>query len=402
LTVTLGGSVATTDLANLVVAISGVGETLPVNPQTTNNITLPNGNFEIAANTSKIVDVYADVANTSGTTTANLQVIGNGSFSNVDLNQNADGQTMTINSGTLAAISLSATSQSSRFVLGNTTTNPSGVFTLNAVSAPVKIKKIGFLLNPSTSTAVTSITFNGKTENVNVVRATTTIDFSATPFEVNNTVGGTNFPVTVSYNKVGTTTNNGIVSNQAVQVKVVSIEYSSGNTSTTTYPTTGNATNAMTVVAGVPSLSFVSGANISSNLVAKLKVASDGAVRITRIPLKFVTTGNSSSIATGTQITVKNPAGITVATGTVAGTGTNGTSTVVFSSQYDVTGEVLSVYADGLVLSGTQDVNKVTTFLGAQTLFGWVDVEGDLTSITGSSLLDASRYDVNASTVVTD
>jgi hypothetical protein len=67
---------------------------------------------------------------------------------------------------------------------------------------------------------------------------------------------------------------------------------------------------------------------IANNLIAKLKIASDGAVRITQIPLKFVTTGNNSTIATGTQITVKNAAGGIIGGPTTFNT--NGIQTLTF------------------------------------------------------------------------
>ncbi len=407
ITVNLGGTIATTDLSNLTVEISGVGASTPVNPQSVNNITLPNGNFEIAADSSRTVKVYADVNNiSSGTATTSIQVIGNGKFSNIDLDQSATGQTMSVTSGTLANIALSSVSPATKFVVGNTTGNAAGTFTLKAVSAPVEIKKVSVKLTVSTSTAISSITFGGKTVDITEANATTTLDFTSAPILVQNNLAGTAFPVVVSYRKVGTTTNSGVESNLPVGVQVVSIEYKSGNTSTTTYPTSANATNNMYVVAGMPTVTLVTPGTgaINNKLVARMNISSTGSlVRLTQIPLTFAVVGNSSGIASGTVVNIKNSAGTTVATGITAGSAiTSQTVTAVFSGTYDVTGETLDVYADGLSLSGTTDVNKVTTGLGVATSFQWVDVEGDLTAITSSANLSTSQYNVNLSVVVTD
>ena len=143
---------------------------------------------------------------------------------------------------------------------------------------------------------------------------------------------------------------------------------------------------------------------INNKLVARMNISSTGSlVRLTQIPLTFAVVGNSSGIASGTVVNIKNSAGTTVATGITAGSAiTSQTVTAVFSGTYDVTGETLDVYADGLSLSGTTDVNKVTTGLGVATSFQWVDVEGDLTAITSSANLSTSQYNVNLSVVVTD
>ena len=95
LTVTLGGVAgAITNVSNLYVKIDGVSAT-PVNPQVSNNFSV---DFTIPANSSKTIDVYADLGSATGTSSTALSVNGYGVDSNITISSTAVvGQTITVN-----------------------------------------------------------------------------------------------------------------------------------------------------------------------------------------------------------------------------------------------------------------------------------------------------------------
>ncbi len=387
LKVTFGGSIdSSIFLSNLTVNVSGVGSTQPIQPLATgtvNNLTI--SQFTIPVNGSVTVNVYADIGNTSGTTTvSSLAVTGYGASSNVDLSGSTGGQVLTVAAGAIGTPILTQTSPASQILLGGVTNSTIAIFNATSSVGSAYITELQF---NTTGNAIASITVGGTTKSVSS-GATTTVTL-ATPIRVDSGYVGVNIPVYVNYTQVGG--NGGVTSNQANNIALNAIKYTSGNTSTTTYMNATSAT--MYPVAGMPSVSVVTGSRLGltggSVKLADVRIAALGnAVRLVQLPVNVTTSGPASS--TDDSLTVyDNSLNQIVATGTVSG------NTVTFSyggqagyTIYPADGtHTFSIYTNaGVNTSGGAGTVSFTTDIGTPSAFNWYDVQGQQ-AVTGSTLL---------------
>ncbi|MFA6446119.1 MAG: hypothetical protein WCW14_02600, partial [Candidatus Paceibacterota bacterium] len=403
LSVTLGGTISTSNLANLYVVVSGMTATNPVNPQTTNNITVPT--FEIPVSASKTVDIYADVLNTTGTASTTLTVTGSGAVSGADISGSAIGQTVTVGAGSLNTPQvLTSISPVPQFVLGGT--SGIAIYTLKATSTNGTsiINELGFVTAGSASNAITSITVNGVTGQV-AQGATTTL--TGLNLSVPASYTGVQIPVTVAFNTVGT---NGITSNQTAGLSLTYVKYTSGNTVTTSN-IAAVSSQVMTIVAGKPIVTLVtgtrSGLSNTSVKLADITVKADGnAINLDTLPLSVSSTG-VATIATSTSALVVKVGGTTISTATSSpllqvAAGSTGTTVITFTGGYNIPKDstvTFSVYATASTVSGAVNTTSLSTSLGTAGSFTWTDVEGNVSGITGALI---NPYTTTDSSVITN
>lgn len=402
LTTTLTGSAQpTTTLANLYLVTPDMPSgTTPVAPATTNNFTV---NFTVPMSGTATVDVYADVSNTSGTVVVALNGsgIGTGSSQTVTLTS-ATGQTVTVGSGTLSTPTLNTgASPNAQFVIGGSSNQPIGTFNFVSTNGGVTIQDLRFDIataSGATSVPVTSVTVKGSVAGgVDVtapVIGTSTL-VSGVNIVVPTGFGGVNIPVTVNYATVGI---GGIVSNQTAQAKLVYAKYISGGTTTNLNVTSVNS-NTMTVVGSKPTVTFnaptpVSSLTIGNQPIASVTVAADAAgdIKVNAIPLTlsgsggvYVASGTSPTVyINGTQYTSISTAGF------VGGSGTTVLSSTTFTNGYTVpAGQSVTFvfYATVTGTLGNAGTSAITASL-PQSTFLWTDVNGNMPSITGTSILN--------------
>jgi hypothetical protein len=386
LTVALGGTFPLTSLSNLYTSVNST----KVNPQLSNNF---GTDFTIAANSSKVIDVYADIG--SGSTTASLlattslTVTANGVNSNADASSGAiAGQTLTIGNGSVATPTLKSTSPISQLVLGGTT-GTAAIFNFVASVGNATINELGFTIASTTYAGITSITVGGVTRAV-AVGATTTVTGLNISVPVSN--AGTDIPVSVTYNTVG---NNGVASNASSTLSLASIKFTSGNVSTTTYPVV--SANPMTPVAGYPTITIAAGTRNG---------LTNGPVKLADVTISAI--GNTVNV-TSLPITIASGAGATVATavvtiqdgntvvGSTTGNGALGANDLVFNNGgYQLSAgqsKTFSIYATASSVTAGVGTDSLVTSLGAATSVAWNDVEGGATGLNAAFIPSYSTTD---------
>ncbi len=388
LTVAMGGTIsATTSLSNLHVTVDGVSTT-PVNPQSSNNFSV---DFTIAANSSKIVDVYADVSNVSGTATTSLLINGYGVGSNITISSTAViGQTVTVGAGTLAVPTKNNTSPDAQLVVG-TTVSKIADFNFVSTNGVSTISEMYFdVAGPITSLTVGGISFP-------VISGSST----ANGLNINIPVGygGTNVPVLATYASIGL---DGETSMQSASVTVTGYKYTSGNNTTST-TTLSVASNSMVVVASKPTVTLVNPTETvvlsgGTKVVARVTVAADakGDVALLSLPIRIVGTASTSGTNIGTVGTVKIGSQVITTTGGVATfTGaTAATGTIAFTGGYSIpagTSVTFDIY--GTVVLTTDC--SIQTSVPSASLFVWKDVSGNATT-TGSAIYN---FPTNSATI---
>jgi hypothetical protein len=384
LTVVMGGTiVSTTSLANLYVSIDGVAAT-PVSPQGSNNFSV---DFTIPANATKVVDVYADIANVSSVTAStSISVNGYGTGSNITIaSASVIGQTVTIGAGTLAVPTVSNTSPDGQLVVGATV---SKIVDFNFVSSSgaSNISEMYFdVTGPISSLTVGGVSFP-------VISSTGSSTANGLNINVPVGYGGTNVPVLVTYKSIGL---NGETSMANAIVKLTGYKYTSGNnTVATTSLTVNPSSNTMTVVASKPTVTLSNPTQTTivggTVVVARVTVSADakGDVSLINLPISIVGTTGSSGLSIGTTTQVKigssiasttggiySFTGATAATGTITFTGDNG---YVIPAGTSVT---FDIYGTITMSTG----NSVQTSIPSTARFVWKDINGNATT-TGAKI----------------
>ena len=394
LTVALGGTiVATTSLNNLYVSVGGVN-TNPVNPQSSNNFSV---DFTIPANTSKVVDIYADVASATGVATTSLSLNGYGTGSNITVSASSIlGQTITVNTGTIANPTLktgTSYSPASQYVVGNTT-SVIGYFNFVASNGGATVKKLIFAATGTASTTNISsviITDSNGDQTASVVNGIAT--FSSLVLPIAQSTAGVNVPVKVVYNTIAS--QGGYPTNMTVGLVLTGMDYQSGNitTSTTTLanvPTATASTSLMTVVGAKPviTLTDVNGTlSGGSKILAKITIAADGGpISLKVLPLAML--GSATAVSTGSTTVAIN--GVTQ-TGVVDSTTAIGasvtTGSLTFTNGLDIlpgSPVTLDIIRS---LTVTASPNSVVTQIGAAATFGWIDTNGSSTEQLDGTLI---------------
>jgi len=391
ITANVGGDiVATTSLSNLYVSVDGVSATPVGQVQTSNNFSV---DFTVAANTTKIVNIYADINSNTGTATTSLSVNGYGVGSNITIAPAAaPGQSLTVGTGVLVNPTLANTSPDAQLVIGNSTAKIVDYrFASNYGSSIITD------LDFTVAGKISEITVGGKTTPV-VVGSTTTI--SGLSLVVPVGYSGLTVPVIVKYAQVGYGYENSLGTSS---ITITGYKFTSGNNTTAT-TSLSVASRTMVIVASKPTITLSSPAETivyagGTKTLARVTVAADAAgnVSLIDLPIKIVTTSGSvitglnlqvggvTKTATFSSTTVSASANVTIGITSITGTGgyevTPG-SPVVF----DIVGTVaLAAVTDSIQ----------TSIASSTSGFVWKDIGGDATT-TGAFIYN---FPTNSATI---
>lgn len=375
--------------------------------------------FTLAPNTTKTIDVFADLGSkAAGTAQTSLTATTTGVTSNTTVQQNGNGtavtgQVFTVANGSLATPTKvgAPASPVTQFAVGglvgvNGNNNP--VMTLNFVASngTAQIQEMKFAITGANT--VNSITVNGV--NAPVVSGTADLVFS-TPISVPVGFAGTNVAVIPTYNSVGL---GGITSNTASTVTLNFVKSQVGNASpVTTTPSVASA--AMNLVASKPAPAVGTTTTSTSttrsgltNALVKLidvtiTASASGPVKLEQLPI-VTTSSGVATVATGSNnLVVKDETNTTLTTTNttyvVAANGTSGSVPIIFTTPINIpagTSKTFSVYATAATVSGASNTTSLTTTLGTSSTFLWTDVNGNVASITGALIYN---YPLETSTI---
>jgi hypothetical protein len=378
LTVTVGGNIgATSSLSNLYVSASGVNST-PISPESSNNFSV---DFTIPANSSQIVDVYADVNSNTGVASTTLAVNGYGTGSNITIASSAiTGQTITVGAGTLAVPTLDVSaSPAAQLVIGGSSAL---IANYNFVSTN-GTSNISEMYFDVTGTAITSVTVAGNTYPV--VSGSSTVNGINIAIPVG--YAGTNIPVTVKYATIGL---GGETTNQTSNIKLTGFKYTAGNNTVSTTTLSVSSYN-MYAVAGKPIITI---AQASSNtgiragdnqIIARITITPDsGPIAIQQLPIKIVTSQGASTTA-ATAGAVKVGSTLVSTTGGIATVpvSSSGTSTITFTgSGYSISAPTtFDIYGkiDGFS-NAVADPSISVSIASSTQGFVWADINGNATT----------------------
>jgi hypothetical protein len=383
------------NISNLVVKSGNVALASPVGQVTSSNAVNFN-NENVAINSTKTFDVYADIGSATTSSTYQIDVTLNyrGATSNTTNTVTAlgTGAVATVNTATLADATLVSSSPVAQFVVGGTTY---GIATYKLATAAAGTQAVVTEMHFTTNgaDAIESITVGGITSNV-IAGGTTTIT------GLNIAVGytGTSVPVTVKFSGFQGSTNGGNlqtgVSN--VQVALGYIKASVGSGSPVTNTTVASS-SLMTLVASKPTVTVTSSGDEVLNLGALSKLGqftvtadANGNIAVASTSVTFSTVGvTGAELATSTLVlkdggtTVSNVS-LVVNAGATAST----TPVFTFTTPYEISAgqsKTFSIYGtiSGSAQSGI--VPRVNSTLNASG-FKWVDVIGGNVTYTGSTI----------------
>jgi len=380
-TIGLGGSLALTNLSNLYISENTQG----VYPQSQNTFAV---NFTIGAGQSKVLDVFADIGNATGTVTTTLKVSARAVTSNTQVGNATpvNGQTVTIGTGTLGTPTLvQSLSLPSQYVAGETANQQLAVYNFSVPSGGgVNIMELGFTVNSgvasSTITRV-SVTYSGVTRSgiLAYSGATGTVTISDLNIPVpGNNYAGIYVPVSVDYAQVPTVSPSGVTST----LKLTSVKYTSGGTTVTN--SVNVASNQVMLVGAYPVISVnnPSGSFTFSNDLKLFEFtvnsnSQTGAISLGTTTFVVNTTNISTSSLTGLSLYANNSP---ISGSSCNATGTDPwTVTCTFPNDYRVSGSGPTFALHGTV-GGTPTPNaqqwSVTTKLDTANKFSWNDVSG--------------------------
>jgi len=397
-------------LVNAINGTAGVGVSAATTT-TAGQVLLTNtGSVQITATTTSATagattttSANASVTLSSAALQTNLSVTANGVTSNADASVNSakNGQVLTVGNGSLNAPVLSTSGLTTQtLVVGGTTAFPIATFNFTSSVGASTITDLGFNLNPANSQDITSITVGGVTQTVTVGSATTTI--SGLNIQVPTGNVGTDVPVTVAYNTMGTSSG-GILSGQAVDLSLVYAKYISGNA--TKYLGVANAMNVAaattTPVAAYPSFSVLNSGTIGALSAGQGKflgsivvnVVGNNPIYLNKLPV-IIDTSTNASIATGAlQLEV---GGVVEATTTTPVN--NAINELVFTTPYKVTSSTqFDLYGTVSGSLASTNGDSITTYLGTTTpsALQWNDIQGGATGLD-ATLIPVNSYPVNS------
>ena len=349
---------------------SGSGST-PVQPQATNTFSV---DFTLAPGATKIIDVFADTSSTTGgaQVITKLAVNALGSSSNTSISIAAQqGQTVTLNSGTVGApVLVSASSTAAQFVpAGDPTNTGTGAadatradYTFVSTNGAATISELKFTVSGSATNPIMSVKVGSATAPV----VSGVAWLQGLNLAVPN--GGSGLTVTAyaTYAPVGT---NAVTPNTTATISLSYVKYQSGTSvSTVTFLTAGGKTyndvdGSGTVTAG------------DIRTVAQDKVvATAGAVTgtITANATTFVTSQFSSALTEPATITLDKSAGnvwtVSAGTGWTTAVVTGGTATAFPTSVTSATGEVITFTGGTTTTGAGTAVVTLTRTAGFYTL----------------------------------
>jgi hypothetical protein len=279
-------------------------------------------------------------------------------------------------------------------VIGGSTNQPIVTYNFVASNGGVTITELGFGIggsNAATETPITSVTVGGITTPVVTTSGVNGATTTGLNIVVPSGYAGVDVPVTVNYASVGL---NGITSNKTATTTLTYVKYTSGGQ---TYTLTGltAASNTMTVVGSKPTVSLAapSGSLTTGTVpIASVTVTADaaGSIRLNNLPISVATSG-TVSIAGGSSVLVYiNGTQYTSVSGnTFTGSGNTVTSTITFTNGYTIpAGQsvTFTLYATIGGSLGSAGTSAVSVQITPQASFTWTDINGNVASITGTSI----------------
>jgi len=385
----------TTNMSNLrTLETSGSGA-IGIAPQATNNFSV---NFTLDPGQTKTIDIMADLgAATSGVIITTLLPTAQGSGSHVVLTPGSatTGQTLTIQTGSVAVPTLNAApaSMAAQFIVGGTQNLATSQYNFVATNGVATISELKFTVGgsamTSTTTPITTVTVGGKSAPVvSGVAYLTGLNIS-----VPNSPAGANVNVQASFGSVGT---NGIPSNQTATTSLTYMKYTIGGvtTSTSTIAVVGNT---YTLVGTKPTVTVQDSSDSLLNgsvKVAEVTVSADAAgdLKLTALPISVTSTGAVTVASSTNNIVVKDTAGNTVTTTNtylLVTAGGTGTDTINFTNGDTITAgssKTYRIYVTAATVSGAVNTTSLSTKLGVSSSFTWTDQNGGVAGITGANI----------------
>jgi Putative peptidoglycan binding domain len=375
----LGGTTPLTSYSNVRITD---GTTTIGQPTASNQFSV---DYEVAAGTSKTIEVFADVNSvTNGQTIIPSMVV---TFRGVQSNltnttSSVTGSTITVGTATVGTPTLvSSANPVSQFVVGNSTQQVSynvvasggtAVITELNFAATAGITKLTILPNQYVASSSDALVVGG---NAN---------FSGLNISVPNGGSGADIPVLITYNNVNST--GGTTGGTTANITLNSITARSGNTTTVTTPSV--ATNLMTLVASKPTITVPSVTNTGLNLAAENKIgevtiAADAGGNIKVNTLTFAL--GSSGVTGSTYTAVRLADGSTTignATCTTAGVCT-------FSSGYTINANTSKTFSLFATNSGSATANvSVVSLSSTLSDISWNDVSGGGSAYTKTNIFN--------------
>ncbi len=392
----VGLTATTTNLNNLRTTETSGSGAIGIAPQATNNFSV---NFTLAAGQTKTIDIMGDLgAATSGVIITTLLPTAVGASSNVTVTPGSatTGQTLTIQTGSVAVPTLNAApaSLAAQFVVGGTSNLGISQYNFVATNGVATISELKFTVGgtalTSTTTPFTTVTVGGLSAPVvSGVAYITGLNIS-----VPNSPAGANVSVQASFGSVGT---NGIPSNTTATTSLTFMKYTIGGitTSTSTIAVVGNT---YTLVGTKPTITVQDSSDALLNglvKVAEVTVSADAAgdLKLTALPISVTSTGVVTATTGTNNIVVKDTAGNTIATTNsiafAVTAGGTGVSTILFTGGDTITAgtsKVYRIYITAATVSGAVNTTSLSTKLGVNTLFTWTDQNGGVAGITGANI----------------
>jgi len=399
LKVNIGGTVsATTTLSNLYTSVNGVS-TNPVGLISTgdNNFSV---DFTIPANSSTIVDIYADVASVvvgGNSATTTLTATGYGVGSNISLSAARIGtKVLTIGNGALQNATVAGTSPVKQLVVGGSTSKivdysfvsnsgDSVITDLSFTTVGDKITAITVGTSTQTVTSGATTTFSGLNIAVPAGRSATTVSVIAQY-------------ASVAYPNTG--------SGSTTSLTLVGFKGKSGNVATTSTAVASSSANMM-VVGSRPTITFSPvdtsvSASQGGVILGRIKVSADssGMVRLVAVPIQITTTATVSvsnlQVQNGSDYTSIALSGTSVATGTVATINLSGFTTNAIGEIAAGQTKTFDIIGDVLNTSSTVNGNIQTKIASSTSGFTWEDVVGGNATLNGAYILN---FPTNQATV---
>lgn len=388
------------NLTNLRLSVNGT-QTAPVNPQASNNNF--NVDFTVAPNTTATVDVYADAGSRSGTVVATVTPTARGASSQTAItdfdpvtggNQTAiAGQTITFGSGTLGAGSIvNVTTAASHYVLGGSSTEQIIRYNFTSSNGSSTIDELWFTIG-GTAGAITKLTVAGSNGGTCTADVTgTTVHLTGCAIVVPQGFGGADLTVTPTYNTVGY---GGITAGGTATVDLTDVKSTSGGVQTGQTAVSLATSNAMTLVATLPTITL--NPSSATFAAAQVKVASvtitagaGGNVRLKTLPVKFSVSGGANVAGTaGVDVVIKEGNTTITTTDDITADQTSATVAVTFSNSEIVPASgsrTFDIYVTGEAVTGGDDA--ITVDLNSPAGFTWDDINGGANNLAGTLILN--------------
>jgi hypothetical protein len=250
LTGTASSSGLWTGLSNLITSEN----TTPVQAQVTNNFPV---NITLAANTTKTLNIYADIGNVAASSTiiAGLTVTATGVNTNNSVGGSQTNGTLTITTGSLATPTLVTNAPNPQLVTPGSFVGATYKFVATNGAATISELTFNAFSGATTSpdtTGIKSVSVDGGVTNYAVVNGIATL--TGLNLSIPAGTSGKTVPVTITYNPVTSDGQGGATTRTAVGINLVFYKATVGNVTTPTTLAAGVPSNSMVLVASAPTV----------------------------------------------------------------------------------------------------------------------------------------------------